>query len=200
MVAVVNAHFGKLYVFCGYLPPFPRGVPSRSHAAKQPLPQKSLVTCFLQSQPLPDGVPVLPNSSYYDKYLIARLQNTSCVYSQFLKRHVLLFFPTWGYESTRGLNGGSSDGLPIPPFSELMTTPKERWSSDGENFGFSWDKITRFVGRNLGSPFNLQSCGVCAKLLTERSSLGIQKVIASNELSVVAVLICGHAYHAECLE
>ncbi|XP_022848767.1 uncharacterized protein LOC111371086 [Olea europaea var. sylvestris] len=101
--------------------------------------------------------------------------------------------PTWGYESTRGLNGGSSDDLSIPPFSELMMTRKERWSFDGENFGFSWDKITRFVGRNLGSPFNLQSC-VCAKLLTERSSLDIQKVIATNELVVVAVLTCGHAY------
>ena len=32
------------------------------------------------------------------------------------------------------------------------------------------------------------------------SSWGTQKIIASNDLSVVSVLICGHVYHAECLE
>jgi len=36
--------------------------------------------------------------------------------------------------------------------------------------------------------------------LTEKSLWSSQKLIASNELSVVAVLTCGHAYHAECLE
>ncbi|CAA2967574.1 43kDa postsynaptic [Olea europaea subsp. europaea] len=109
--------------------------------------------------------------------------------------------PTWGYESTKGSNGGSSDGWSIPPFSELMMNRKERWSFDSENSGFSRDKITRSAGRNSGSPsFDLQSCGVCAKLLTERSLLGSQKIIATNELGVVAVLTCGHAYHAECLE
>ncbi|CAI9765498.1 unnamed protein product [Fraxinus pennsylvanica] len=109
--------------------------------------------------------------------------------------------PTWSYESTRGYNGGSSDGGSIPPFSEPTTTRKERWSFDSENSGFSRDKMTRSPGRNSGSPsFDLQSCGVCAKLLTERSLLGSQKIIATNELAVVAVLTCGHAYHAECLE
>ncbi|XP_022896707.1 uncharacterized protein LOC111410541 [Olea europaea var. sylvestris] len=109
--------------------------------------------------------------------------------------------PAWGYESTRGSNGGSSDGWSIPPFSELMTTRKERWSFDSENSGISRDKITRSAGQNSGSPsFDLQSCGVCAKLLTERSLLGSQKIIATNELAMVAVLICGHVYHAECLE
>ncbi|KAL2477133.1 RING/U-box superfamily protein [Forsythia ovata] len=109
--------------------------------------------------------------------------------------------PAWGCESTRGSNGGSSDGWSIPPFSELLTTRKERWSFDSENSGFSRDKITRSAGRNSESPsFDLQSCGVCAKLLPERSLLGSQKIIATNELAVVAVLICGHVYHAECLE
>lgn len=46
----------------------------------------------------------------------------------------------------------------------------------------------------------MQTCGVCSKLLTEKSSWASQKLIATNELAVVAVLICGHAYHAECLE
>ncbi|CAN6557244.1 unnamed protein product [Malus baccata var. baccata] len=47
---------------------------------------------------------------------------------------------------------------------------------------------------------DLQSCGVCSKLLTERSSWSIQKIIAGSDTSLVSVLVCGHLYHAECLE
>lgn len=46
----------------------------------------------------------------------------------------------------------------------------------------------------------MRTCGVCSKLLTEKSSWGSQKIIATNELAVVAILVCGHVYHAECLE
>ncbi|KAI4367272.1 hypothetical protein MLD38_023029 [Melastoma candidum] len=46
----------------------------------------------------------------------------------------------------------------------------------------------------------VQACGFCLKSLTERSSWSGQKIIANSELPVVAVLICGHVYHADCLE
>ncbi|XP_011092820.1 uncharacterized protein LOC105172906 isoform X2 [Sesamum indicum] len=108
----------------------------------------------------------------------------------------------WGNESTRGSNG-SSDSWSIPVFSEHMTTRRERWSFDSENSGISRDKVTRSSGRKSRSTSDdLQTCGVCTKLLTERSSWSwsSQKLISTNELAVVAVLTCGHAYHAECLE
>ncbi|XP_057966182.1 uncharacterized protein LOC131156482 isoform X2 [Malania oleifera] len=107
--------------------------------------------------------------------------------------------PTWSNESTRGSHGGSSDGWSMHAFSELMvTSQKERWSFDSESLG---DKITRSSSRISTSPsLDLQTCGVCSKLLTEKSSWSSQKIFANNELSVVAVLICGHVYHAECLE
>ncbi|KAL0384057.1 UNVERIFIED_CONTAM: hypothetical protein Sradi_2800000 [Sesamum radiatum] len=111
--------------------------------------------------------------------------------------------PAWCNESTRGSNGGSSDSWSIPGFSELMTARRERWSFDSETSGFSRDKITRSSGRNSGSPsFDLQTCGICTKVLTERSSWGwsSQKIISTSELAVVSVLTCGHVYHAECLE
>lgn len=110
--------------------------------------------------------------------------------------------PVWNNDSIRGSYGGSSDGWSMHAFSELMATSRrERWSFDSESLGFNRDKITRSSSRISASPsIDLQTCGVCAKLLTERSSWGGQKIIASNELSVVAVLICGHVYHAECLE
>ncbi|XP_059647645.1 uncharacterized protein LOC132293970 [Cornus florida] len=110
--------------------------------------------------------------------------------------------PGWSNESTRGSHGGSSDGWFMPPFSELMgTSHRERWSFDSEYLGVNRDKITRSSSRILSSPsIDIQSCGVCSKLLTEKSSWSSQKLIANNDLTAVAVLICGHVYHAECLE
>ncbi|KAL3515137.1 hypothetical protein ACH5RR_022039 [Cinchona calisaya] len=109
--------------------------------------------------------------------------------------------PGWSYESTRGSLGGSSDSWSTPTFTDIMTTSRrERWSFDSETLGFVRDKITRSSARNSSYSFDLQSCGICAKLLTEKSLWGSQKIIATNELAVVAVLICGHVYHAECLE
>lgn len=105
------------------------------------------------------------------------------------------------YESTRNSNGGSSDSWPIPIFAELTSTRKQGWSFDSENSGLSLENISN-SSQNLGSPIDLQTCGVCAKILTERSSWGwsSHKMIPANELAAVSVLACGHVYHMECLE
>ncbi|XP_059433691.1 uncharacterized protein LOC132179976 isoform X1 [Corylus avellana] len=110
--------------------------------------------------------------------------------------------PSWSNESARGSRGGSSDGWSMHAFSGLMASSRrERWSFDSESFGFNREKLTRSSSRFSTSPsVDLQTCGVCSKLLTEKSSWSGQKIIANNELSVVAVLTCGHVYHAECLE
>ncbi|XP_075476540.1 uncharacterized protein LOC142517913 isoform X1 [Primulina tabacum] len=108
--------------------------------------------------------------------------------------------PTWGNDSNRGSNGGSSDCWSIPGFSELLTNRKERWSFDSETSGFSRDKNTCFVGHSGSPSLDLQTCGVCSKLLTDRSSFRWSSHISSNELAVVSVLTCGHVYHSECLE
>ncbi|GMY06241.1 RING/U-box superfamily [Fagus crenata] len=110
--------------------------------------------------------------------------------------------PSWSNESARGSRGGSSDGWSMHAFSGLMATSnRERWSFDSDSFGFNRDKITRSSSRiSTSPPVDLQTCGVCSKLLTEKSLWSSQKIIANNELSVVAVLTCGHIYHAECLE
>ncbi|KAK3420971.1 hypothetical protein EUGRSUZ_G01695 [Eucalyptus grandis] len=106
--------------------------------------------------------------------------------------------PSWSNDSTRGSYGGSSDGWSVNAFSELVATSRQgSWSFDGEPFGLKRDKITK---RSCQTSTDQQTCGVCTKLLTEKSSWSTQKIIANNELSVVAVLICGHIYHAECLE
>ncbi|KAF5751088.1 hypothetical protein HS088_TW02G00098 [Tripterygium wilfordii] len=110
--------------------------------------------------------------------------------------------PSRSNESNGGSHGGSSDGWSMRAFSELMATSHgERWFFDNESVGFNRDEISRSSSRILSSPsVDLQTCGICSKLLTEKSSWSSQKIIATNDLSVVAVLICGHVYHAECLE
>ncbi|OIW12032.1 hypothetical protein TanjilG_27329 [Lupinus angustifolius] len=105
-------------------------------------------------------------------------------------------------EMAAGSQCGSSDGWSIRTFSELVaSSQRERWSFDSEHFGSGRHKISGSSSRFSYSPsMDLQSCGACSKLLTERSTRNSQKFIANNDLSVVAVLVCGHAYHAECLE
>ncbi|XP_052621284.1 uncharacterized protein LOC111919110 [Lactuca sativa] len=116
--------------------------------------------------------------------------------------------PGWANKSTRGSHGGSSDASSDPTYSELMAiyNNSKRWSFDSESLSFSRDRVSRCSGRVSSSPsIDVQPCGVCSKLLTERSYWGSQKVaaaagLAANGLPVAAVLICGHVYHAECLE
>lgn len=110
-------------------------------------------------------------------------------------------FPSWSNESGMHSHGGSSENWSRPGFSELTSTSlKERWSFDSESFGFNSERLVRSSSQFSNSPVDLQTCGVCSKLLTEKASWGTQKIIANNDLSVVSVLICGHVYHAECLE
>ncbi|KAI3702528.1 hypothetical protein L6452_28268 [Arctium lappa] len=95
------------------------------------------------------------------------------------RRHHLS--PGWSNESNSGSqsHGGSSDG-----FSDL---------------GFGGFSESLSFGVRVSSPSVTQTCGVCSRSLSDKS-WGSQKVMAANELDVVAILICGHVYHAECLE
>lgn len=87
-------------------------------------------------------------------------------------------------------------------FSELASVSQRgRWSFDSDSCSLSHDKMSRASVRNSGSiSMDFQTCRICSKHLTEKSAWSSQKIIAGNELSVVAVLMCGHVYHAECLE
>ncbi|KAJ0962565.1 hypothetical protein J5N97_027687 [Dioscorea zingiberensis] len=104
--------------------------------------------------------------------------------------------------STGGSQGGSSDGWSMRMFSELVaSSQRERWSFDSENPSSNSIKVARSNNQTSTSlSTELQTCGVCQKLLKDRSPWTVQKLVASNEVAVVAVLVCGHVYHAECLE
>ncbi|GMI82545.1 hypothetical protein like AT1G75400 [Hibiscus trionum] len=97
---------------------------------------------------------------------------------------------------TAGSHGGSSDGWSLCTFSELVaSSQRERWSFDSEHLGFSYGKINGCSRRfSYSQSTDMRTCGACSKLLADRSTW------SSNEISVVSVLVCGHVYHAECLE
>lgn len=169
----------------GHLPPA-SSTPSKWHRHS---PGHQLLRQVSDSQ--------IPGFKSPDSYSISE-ERPDC-YSVSEERPAL---PSWSNESARGSRGGSSDGWSMHAFSGLMASSRrERWSFDSESFGFNREKLTRSSSRFSTSPsVDLQICGVCSKLLTEKSSWSGQKIIANNELSVVAVLTCGHVYHAECLE
>ncbi|XP_076944656.1 uncharacterized protein LOC143615417 [Bidens hawaiensis] len=97
--------------------------------------------------------------------------------------------PGWTNKSNIGSHGGSSDSW----------SNRDRWSFDSDAMSFSRDRFSR--SRVSSSPtVEIVTCGICSKLLTERSSWSSHKVMANNGLPIVSVLICGHVYHAECLE
>lgn len=110
--------------------------------------------------------------------------------------------PAWSNETIGGSQGGSSDSWFIPGFPELMAASRsDRWSFNSESLGISRSKLTRSSGRSFSSSTgDVTTCGICSRLITEKSSWARQSIIGINEVAVVAVLVCGHVYHVECLE
>ncbi|KAG7636953.1 putative transcription factor C2H2 family [Arabidopsis thaliana] len=95
-------------------------------------------------------------------------------------------------------NESQSDGSSMQAFSEMMAySRRESCSYDNECFGLRRDKIDNLGSRKSNDQ---QNCGACSRSLSEKSLLSSQKIFATNELSVAAILACGHVYHSECLE
>uniref|UniRef100_A0A453END5 RING-type domain-containing protein n=1 Tax=Aegilops tauschii subsp. strangulata TaxID=200361 RepID=A0A453END5_AEGTS len=93
-------------------------------------------------------------------------------------------------------HGGSSDGWSTRTFSDLVaSSQRERWSVDSELFGSISSKIARSNDSHATALSPDEGiCKLCSKLLKERSTW------SAHDLGVVAVLFCGHAYHANCLD
>ncbi|KAF8109561.1 hypothetical protein N665_0094s0030 [Sinapis alba] len=95
---------------------------------------------------------------------------------------------------------GPSESWSLQAFSEMMSSSRsnEPLSYDNDCFGLDRDKIHRHGNRM--SNHHQQTCGACSRPLSEKSLWSSQKIFMTNELSVSAILACGHVYHGECLE
>ncbi|XP_020588784.1 uncharacterized protein LOC110030419 [Phalaenopsis equestris] len=102
-----------------------------------------------------------------------------------------------GNELSIESHGVSSDGWSMHTFSELIaSSQRDRSSLTNENL-----KISELNSQPKGNHApNPQTCGICSKLLKEKSPWSAQKIVSTNDLPIAAVLVCGHVFHAECLE
>jgi Zinc finger, C3HC4 type (RING finger) len=86
-------------------------------------------------------------------------------------------------------------------FTELVaSSQKTKQSFDTEKFNFiraeAWKSNSDANRNSSKGPI----CNICTKPLKERAPHVVQKLYSTNELSVAAVLDCGHVFHADCLE
>ncbi|KAG8648051.1 uncharacterized protein LOC110622216 [Manihot esculenta] len=98
----------------------------------------------------------------------------------------------------------------------LETSPDPSASSRRE--GFRWSGSTSYdLGLDgdlfdVAEPMDMESlrssssavpdqkCGVCGKLLREKSPWSSRRIMRGGDLPVAGVLSCSHVFHAECLE
>lgn len=92
-------------------------------------------------------------------------------------------------------HGESSNGLSTrTPSESVVTSERDGWSVDNEPVGSVASKLSGSNASHPTLPRDQEVCKLCLRLLKERSSWN------GHELAVVAVLFCGHAYHANCLD
>lgn len=92
---------------------------------------------------------------------------------------------TCSHDFTLGSQGSFSDCCSLQTFPELIaSSQRRRWSFESEQ---SSDRLS--CSPASGS----QACDICTKLLKE-------KINQSDSYAIVAVLVCGHFFHAECLD
>ncbi|GFQ01777.1 hypothetical protein PHJA_002321600 [Phtheirospermum japonicum] len=111
-----------------------------------------------------------------------------------LKNHALLLRPSrhsLGRHYSRRNSTNHSDASP----SNWMATP----SYDAKlSFKIEKKDVSDIPYRVSGDARKME-CKICEKRLRKHPFI-IENSISSGDFSVVAVLVCGHAYHADCLE
>lgn len=95
---------------------------------------------------------------------------------------------------------GPSEGWSLQAVSEMISSSRsdQHLCYDNDCFGLQRDNIDHHGNRR--SNHQQQTCGACSRPLSEKSLWRSQKIFMTNELSVSAILACGHVYHGECLE
>eukprot|EP00268_Persea_americana_P049881 TRINITY_DN5384_c0_g1_i10.p1 TRINITY_DN5384_c0_g1~~TRINITY_DN5384_c0_g1_i10.p1 ORF type:complete len:299 (+),score=49.91 TRINITY_DN5384_c0_g1_i10:1269-2165(+) len=82
-----------------------------------------------------------------------------------------------------------------------------RWSNASSNdMGFdgqSIDMTERLYLENVRlhyNPTDDQKCGLCGRLLVQKSPWSSYRIVRSGDMPIAGVLPCSHVFHAECLE
>ncbi|KAL1819626.1 hypothetical protein DCAR_0415925 [Daucus carota subsp. sativus] len=111
--------------------------------------------------------------------------------------------------STHHTDASSSQGKVTPLHNDRLSFKLARQgNSESSRHAEGRDKASRRLERirsgttameTISADVIQMTCGICQKHLKSRSYI-FGNTISSSDLSVVAVLVCGHVYHADCLE
>lgn len=127
--------------------------------------------------------------------------------SMFLKRSHHYFGHHYSRRNGSQGNASTSLGRAVPLQGERLTFrlsagSESGYHKDNRERGFGRPERIRFsslVMDVVSSDAVKMVCGICQKLL-RRKPYSIGETLSAGEFSVVAVLVCGHVYHADCLE
>lgn len=82
-----------------------------------------------------------------------------------------------------------------------------RWSNgSSSDFAFDGDAIDVAEHINVENPrspncsLRRQKCGLCYRLLRQKSPWSSHRIVRNSDLPIAGVLPCGHVFHADCLE
>ncbi|XP_038712695.1 uncharacterized protein LOC120006645 isoform X2 [Tripterygium wilfordii] len=114
----------------------------------------------------------------------------------------------YGHQYSRR-NTSTSHGKVSPCRDEKLSfkiinqcNPESSCHAENRNKAFSRQERIRpssLAMDSISSDMVKMVCGICQKLL-RRKPYFLRDGMSSGEYSVVAVLVCGHVYHANCLE
>ncbi|KAL1563448.1 hypothetical protein AAHA92_05912 [Salvia divinorum] len=114
----------------------------------------------------------------------------------------------FGRHYSRGSSSNYSDASPsnwkdLPVYdSKLSFKPESKDLSAFQYRGIfqkpEWIRSSSLVENSIWGDIRKMECRICQKCLRKHPFM--LENSSSTDLSVVAVLVCGHVYHAECLE
>uniref|UniRef100_A0A5B6ZDE1 RING-type domain-containing protein n=1 Tax=Davidia involucrata TaxID=16924 RepID=A0A5B6ZDE1_DAVIN len=111
--------------------------------------------------------------------------------------------------SANNADASTSHGKGTPLRDEKLSFKlASQCNSDSGRHTESWEKAYCKLERIRSSSLAMDAvsadvvkmvCAICQKLLGRKPYI-LGNTLSSSDLSVVAVLVCGHVYHADCLE
>lgn len=112
--------------------------------------------------------------------------------------------PSKSVSTTNSNRALLSDPQSFSGFLDSVNLHREtcRWSS-GSSVDFtdvSDQMEPEFSGFSLNSISDRSKCGLCERLLSQRSPWSSRRIVRSGDMPIAGVLSCWHVFHAECLE
>ncbi|XP_010549617.1 PREDICTED: uncharacterized protein LOC104820741 [Tarenaya hassleriana] len=105
--------------------------------------------------------------------------------------------------TTSKRNHRLSPSLFQPPRSTNELSPEPSTSSSREEMELNVEMLDTTEWRNQrysGSSTTTQKCGICKKLLSQKSPWSSYRIMRSGDMPAAGILPCCHTYHVECLD